>query len=196
MAQSAELQADYTALVAAHGRFSTEKALQSALQKRAEFTLADEAGVVEASVPRHGELFAELAAFDDPADALFDHAPTAELLAEAAAVLAQASAPTFAAKGVELRDALAAARRTRSPPRCSPRPASRASSASWAPTPRCAPRRTRCCASWPPASSTRPGSTSNGWRGWRAACSACLPRSNARAAGSTWAIWSAPPSCC
>ncbi|HRW73167.1 MAG: UvrD-helicase domain-containing protein [Burkholderiaceae bacterium] len=108
VAQSAELQADYTALVAAHGRFSTEKALQSALQKRAEFTLADEAGVVEASVPRHGELFAELAAFDDPADALFDHAPTADLLAEAAAVLAQASAPTFAAKGVELREALAA----------------------------------------------------------------------------------------
>ncbi len=59
-------------------------------------------------MPRHGKLFAELAAFDDSADALFDHAPTADLLAEAAAVLAQASAPTFAAKGAELRDALAA----------------------------------------------------------------------------------------
>ena len=106
VAQDSTLRADYQALVTAHGRHQTDKALQSALQKRAEFELADAAGVVDGAVPPFGALFPELAGFDTPGDALFDHAPTAGLLAEAAAGLAQAAAPTFKEKGDELRMAL------------------------------------------------------------------------------------------
>ncbi len=108
VAQDPGLRADYQALVAAHGRSQTDKALQSALDKRAEFLLADAAGAVADAVPPFGQLFPELAGFDAPGDALFDHAPTAALLAAAAAGLAQAAAPSFKLKGDELRVALAA----------------------------------------------------------------------------------------
>ncbi|MDR0275202.1 MAG: UvrD-helicase domain-containing protein [Burkholderiaceae bacterium] len=106
LAQDEALASDYATLVASHGRSQTDKALHAALQKRAEFTLADAAGVVERSVPPFGELFAQLAAFESPFDVLFDHAPTATLLAEAGAVL-QTGARTFAEKGAELLAALA-----------------------------------------------------------------------------------------
>ena len=43
-------RADYEASVAVHGRSQTAKALQAALVRRIEFTLADRRGVVEASV--------------------------------------------------------------------------------------------------------------------------------------------------
>ena len=48
---------DYEASVAAFGRFQTQKALHSALDKRVEFTLADADGVVAASVRHWHELF-------------------------------------------------------------------------------------------------------------------------------------------
>jgi ATP-dependent helicase/nuclease subunit A len=46
----APLKADFEAVVLTHGRFQTDKALQAALDKRTEFMLADEKGVVDASV--------------------------------------------------------------------------------------------------------------------------------------------------
>src|SRR5690606_9811189 len=70
VAQDAALRADYEACVARHGRSQTHKALESALGKRVEFALADEAGVVDASVPPFGACFADLAGLADPCEAL------------------------------------------------------------------------------------------------------------------------------
>lgn len=70
VAQDARLRADYVALIAEHGRAQTEKALEQALKKRVEFTLADEAGIVQASVPPFGVLYPSLAQFEFPAQAL------------------------------------------------------------------------------------------------------------------------------
>lgn len=66
----AGLRADYEAAVFRHGRSQTHKALAAALAKRVEFDLADEAGVVDASVPPFSEHCPELAGLDSPADAL------------------------------------------------------------------------------------------------------------------------------
>ncbi|MBS0389578.1 MAG: UvrD-helicase domain-containing protein [Proteobacteria bacterium] len=70
VAQDAGLRADYEASVARHGRSQTHKALEGALAKRVEFTLADEAGAVDASIPHFGLQCADLAGLADPADAL------------------------------------------------------------------------------------------------------------------------------
>lgn len=70
VAQDAPLRADYEACVARHGRSQTHKALEGALAKRVEFTLADEAGVIDASIPPFGAQFADLAGLADPAEAL------------------------------------------------------------------------------------------------------------------------------
>ncbi|MBU0891023.1 MAG: UvrD-helicase domain-containing protein [Gammaproteobacteria bacterium] len=70
VATSATLRADYEAVVARHGRSQTHKALAAALSKRVEFDLADAAGVVDASVPPFQVQYPELAACNEPADAL------------------------------------------------------------------------------------------------------------------------------
>jgi len=70
VADSASLRADYEAVVARHGRSQTHKALAAALAKRVEFDLADEAGVVDASVPPFQQAYPELAAYAEPAEAL------------------------------------------------------------------------------------------------------------------------------
>ncbi|MGD9774206.1 UvrD-helicase domain-containing protein [Diaphorobacter sp.] len=74
VAQDAQLRADYQASVALHGRSQTHKALEGALAKRVEFTLADEAGAVDASIPHFGAHFGaqypHLAGLSDPAGAL------------------------------------------------------------------------------------------------------------------------------
>ena len=54
-------RADYEACVAAHGRFNTLKALESALSKRVEFAMADAHGVVDDSVRPFGERFPQFA---------------------------------------------------------------------------------------------------------------------------------------
>ncbi|EJE55031.1 ATP-dependent exonuclase V beta subunit, helicase and exonuclease domain-containing [Acidovorax sp. CF316] len=66
----AGLRADYAAVVFRHGRSQTHKALAAALSKRVEFDLADEAGVVDASVPPFFEHCPELAGLASPAEAL------------------------------------------------------------------------------------------------------------------------------
>lgn len=70
VAESASLRADYEAVVARHGRSQTHKALAAALAKRVEFDLADEAGVVDASVPPFQLAYPDLAALAEPAEAL------------------------------------------------------------------------------------------------------------------------------
>ena len=74
VADSASLRADYEAVVARHGRSQTHKALAAALAKRVEFDLADDAGVVDASVPPFQQAYPELAAWAEPAEALQDAA--------------------------------------------------------------------------------------------------------------------------
>lgn len=100
-------RADYEASVAAHGRFNTLKALESALSKRVEFAMADAHGVVEDSVRPFGEVFEEFRGADHPAQMLAQ-AWVREALYEAARTLGRASAPTFSAKGRELEEAVTA----------------------------------------------------------------------------------------
>ncbi len=64
------LRADFEAVVQTHGRFQAGKALQAALDKRVEFALADEAGVVDASVQHFGERYAQFKGHESPHAAL------------------------------------------------------------------------------------------------------------------------------
>jgi ATP-dependent helicase/nuclease subunit A len=102
------LRADYQAVVDVHGRSQTQKALASALAKRVEFGLADEQGVVDASVLAFGEQFPDLAGLTQPEDWLTARPQARALLLGAALVLGRASAPTFSAKGVALEQAVTA----------------------------------------------------------------------------------------
>jgi ATP-dependent helicase/nuclease subunit A len=101
------LKADFETVVLEHGRFQTEKALQGALDKRTEFTLADAAGVVDRSVAHFSVQFPEYAGLDHP-EQYFESAACRELLSLAAINLGRAAAPTFSAKGVELEKAITA----------------------------------------------------------------------------------------
>lgn len=92
--------------VARHGRHQTLKALETALSKRVEFALADDAeGGVEHSVQAFGERFPDLAGLDEP-EAAASRAALRDSLWAAAKVLGAAAAPSFSAKGVELETAL------------------------------------------------------------------------------------------
>lgn len=102
----AAAMADYQALVLRNGRSNTLKSLESALSKRVEFVLADAQGVVEQSVPPFGELFPDMQDCDHPVDALLQRPVPRDALLEAARILAQAAAPSFAACGVELEQAV------------------------------------------------------------------------------------------
>ncbi len=87
----AGLRADYEAVVSRHGRSQTHKALAAALSKRVEFDLADEAGVVDASVPPFGTHCPELAGMAGPADALQGEAMRRRWLDRAQALGAEAN---------------------------------------------------------------------------------------------------------
>ena len=101
VAQDAALRADYEACVAHHGRSQTHKALEGALAKRVEFALADEAGVVDASIPHFGTQFADLAGLHHPADALASDAARQRWHAWAQVLGAQANkTPQKAANAV------------------------------------------------------------------------------------------------
>ena len=62
--------ADYEYLVGLHGRSQTEKALESGLEKRVEFQLAEAAGVVQSSVPSFDALFPQFQNLASPAQSL------------------------------------------------------------------------------------------------------------------------------
>jgi ATP-dependent helicase/nuclease subunit A len=101
-------RADYEAVVFDYGRAQTEKALQTALDKRTEFALADAQGVVLASVQRFGDQCPEFAGLELPEDFLRAQPQRWQTLLDAAGALSRASAKTFSAKGLELETALSA----------------------------------------------------------------------------------------
>lgn len=108
VADSASLRADYEAVVARHGRSQTHKALAAALAKRVEFDLADEAGVVDASVPPFQQAYPELAALTEPAEALQTEAALQRWRSRASALGAESNkTPQKAADAII--DALACA---------------------------------------------------------------------------------------
>ena len=164
MAESASLRADYEAVVARHGRSQTHKALAAALAKRVEFDLADDAGVVDASVPPFQQAYPELAALAEPCrgpgrslPAALAHRASAGRRVQqdpqkaADAIIDALACPDLNQRLDMLRKAMFVARKTAcpktwrsSPPRKRPSPSC---SACW----------------WPPAASTRPGSTSSAW---------------------------------
>jgi ATP-dependent helicase/nuclease subunit A len=105
LAASGEDRMAFFDSVARHGRHQTIKALETVLAKRVEFGLADEAGLVDTSVARFEEVFADMAGLMTPQAQL--HTPVMqESLWAAAKTLGAASAPSFSAKGVELEMAL------------------------------------------------------------------------------------------
>ncbi len=106
---SASLKADFEAVVLEHGRSQTQKALQSALDKRTEFALADAHGVVDTSVQTFAGQYPGFAALGAPEDFLRADATRWQTLLDAARALGRASAKTFSAKGVELEAALSGA---------------------------------------------------------------------------------------
>ena len=106
LVEDAALKADFEAVVMSHGRSQTGKALEGALDKRTEFLLADEAGVVDGSVQHFGVQFAEFAGLSHPDDILSANPAVARLFMDAASVLGRASAPTFCAAGAVLEKAL------------------------------------------------------------------------------------------
>lgn len=108
VAADASLKADFEAVVLAYGRFQADKALQAALDKRTEFTLADEKGVIDTSVQAFSAQFTEFGGLDEPEELLSTNRFHRQTLRDAAIALGRASAPTFSAKGVELEQALTA----------------------------------------------------------------------------------------
>ena len=108
VAANAALRADYAAVAAEYGRVQTQKALAAALSRRTEFVLADEAGVVEASVPPAGTVFAEFAGWEEPAQWATASPAARALLLAGAQALGRAAQKTFSAKGVELEQAVTA----------------------------------------------------------------------------------------
>ncbi|MDR2155218.1 MAG: UvrD-helicase domain-containing protein [Burkholderiaceae bacterium] len=103
-----ELCADYAGLVIELGRTNAHKALEGALARRIEFQLADEAGHVDQAVARFDAVYPHLAGVGHPSDWLLRRTAGRELLQGAARALAALKAPTFAAKGDELAQAMQA----------------------------------------------------------------------------------------
>ena len=91
------LRADHAAATAARGRHQLRVWLDAVWDRRVEFELADEAGVLATSVERAEEVWPELAAYDHPAESIATAAWT-DLLRAAARELA-------AARGKLARDA-------------------------------------------------------------------------------------------
>ena len=105
VAQDPQARLDYEEAVAVYGRHQTLKALEAALAKRVEFTLADAQGVVEASVQTVAQRFAWMAQYQEPLEVLAGEIAKT-LLGAAARALGAASQKTFAARGVQLQQAL------------------------------------------------------------------------------------------
>ena len=93
----ASLKADFTSLVQDRSRHAVRQWLEASLHKRIEFALADEAGVLEASVPAAGAIWPDRA-LELGWDAVMAASPLQALWREAAESLA-------AAKGVKNQDA-------------------------------------------------------------------------------------------
>ncbi|MEX1166959.1 MAG: UvrD-helicase domain-containing protein [Hydrogenophaga sp.] len=100
-----EERQDFFDSVALYGRHPTLKSLETALSKRVEFAMADQAHTLSGSVLSMAQVFPELAGCKDPADFVQDSGAQT-LLWDAARILGGASAKTYSAKGAELEQAL------------------------------------------------------------------------------------------
>ncbi len=106
--RDAPARADYQALVSTHGRSNARKALENALARRTELELADDTGVLDASVPPFAEFFPEMQGLEQPSDWLLQREAGRAMLLTAAQALGAAQARTFQEKGAELEQAVAA----------------------------------------------------------------------------------------
>ena len=105
---------DFEALVTAHGKSQALKALDEALSKRVEFELADQKGLVDASVPHFAEFFPDFAGCVSPEAAFLNNDANNDasndirrkIFSDAAKILGLATQKTFSAKGVELEKAI------------------------------------------------------------------------------------------
>ena len=106
--RDAQVHADYQALVSTHGRSNARKALENALARRTELALADDAGMLDASVPPFAEFFPEMQGLEQPSNWLLQRESGRTTLLAAAQALGAAQARTFQEKGAELEQAVAA----------------------------------------------------------------------------------------
>ncbi|MFZ3128066.1 MAG: UvrD-helicase domain-containing protein, partial [Rhodoferax sp.] len=93
VAGDAQARQDYLDAVATHGRHQTQKALEAALSKRVEFALADEQGIVDASVLTFAQQYPDLAGVDTP-EALLAAPTVRGLLLDAARLLGASTLKT------------------------------------------------------------------------------------------------------
>ena len=107
VAADAEARQDYNDAVATFGRHSARKALEAALAKRTEFTLADAQGVVERSVQHFATLFPAFADHVAPQDRLHSP-PVQDLLWRCARILGASTLVTCSKAGALLEEALSA----------------------------------------------------------------------------------------
>jgi ATP-dependent helicase/nuclease subunit A len=105
VAQDPLARQDYEDAVAVYGRHQTLKALEAALAKRVEFALSDAQGVVDASVQTVAQRFAWMAPYQEPLEVLNGEIAKT-VLGAAARALGAASQKTYAARGVQLQEAL------------------------------------------------------------------------------------------
>ena len=105
VAADAAARDDYLAAVATFGRFQAHKALQSALDKRVEFALADAQGIVDASVQTFASQYPEFAAVDTPF-ALLQTLSVRTLLLDAARALGASTLATCIKGGTDLEQAV------------------------------------------------------------------------------------------
>jgi len=83
VAREPDARRDFESSVATFGRFQTQKALHAALSKRVEFNLADQHGVVEASVSPFAAVFPAFAGLTEPQQVLHGDAARATWMARA-----------------------------------------------------------------------------------------------------------------
>ncbi|MBK9344934.1 MAG: UvrD-helicase domain-containing protein [Burkholderiales bacterium] len=105
VALDASARDDYLTAVATFGRFQAHKALQSALDKRVEFALADAQGIVDASVQTFASQYPEFAAVDTPF-ALLETLSVRTLLLDAARALGASTLATCIKGGTDLEQAV------------------------------------------------------------------------------------------
>jgi ATP-dependent helicase/nuclease subunit A len=102
-----EARQDYLDAVATHGRHQTQKALEAALNKRVEFALADEHGVVDASVLHFTQQFSDFAGASTP-QALLRSIRVRGLLLDAARLLGASTLKTCLEAATALEQAVTA----------------------------------------------------------------------------------------
>ncbi|MES2949915.1 MAG: UvrD-helicase domain-containing protein [Pseudomonadota bacterium] len=107
VAAEPDARQDYLDAVATHGRHQTQKALEAALNKRVEFALADEHGIVDASVLHFTQQFPDLAGVLAPKD-LLDSARVRGLLLDAARLLGASTLKTCLEAATALEQAVTA----------------------------------------------------------------------------------------